>query len=137
MESKTDVSVIIPAFNAHDTIGHLVHKLLSEQTLSIEVIVVDDGSTDGTWDILSAITDERLVLFCGNGCTLPGKPMLMSPCSMAGVPTERVSITPPCTADSLAASRSTAGSGYVIEGLLVLRRNKGLAAGLLNRVEYL
>ena len=62
MKNKADVSVIIPAFNAQDTIGHLVHKLLSEQTLSIEMIVVDDGSTDGTWDILSAITDDRLVL---------------------------------------------------------------------------
>lgn len=62
MKNKIDVSVIIPVFNAQDTIGHLVHKLLSEQTLSIEVIVVDDGSTDETWAILSAVTDERLVL---------------------------------------------------------------------------
>ena len=62
METKIDVSVIIPAFNAQATIGYLVHKLLSEQTLSIEVIVVDDGSTDETWTILSAITDERLML---------------------------------------------------------------------------
>ncbi|HII4325738.1 TPA: glycosyltransferase [Enterobacter cloacae] len=62
MKLKIDVSVIIPAFNAQDTIGHLVRELLSEQTLSIEVIVVDDGSTDGTWDILRTITDERLVL---------------------------------------------------------------------------
>lgn len=62
MKNKIDVSVIIPVFNAQDTIGHLVHKLLSEQTLSIEVIVVDDGSTDETWAILSAVSDERLVL---------------------------------------------------------------------------
>ncbi|KNC91143.1 glycosyltransferase [Trabulsiella odontotermitis] len=62
MKLKIDVSVIIPAFNAQATIGHLVHKLLSEQTFSMEVIVVDDGSTDETWTILSAITDERLLL---------------------------------------------------------------------------
>lgn len=62
MKLKIDVSVIIPAFNAQATISHLVHKLLSEQTLSMEVIVVDDGSTDETWTILSAITDERLIL---------------------------------------------------------------------------
>lgn len=62
MQLKIDVSVIIPAFNARATISHLVHKLLSEQTLSMEVIVVDDGSTDDTWEILSAITDERLIL---------------------------------------------------------------------------
>jgi glycosyltransferase involved in cell wall biosynthesis len=62
MKLKIDVSVIIPAFNAQATIGHLVHKLLSEQTLRMEVIVVDDGSTDETWTLLSAITDERLML---------------------------------------------------------------------------
>ncbi|EGT0625562.1 glycosyltransferase [Citrobacter freundii] len=62
MKLKIDVSVIIPAFNAQTTISHLVHKLLSEQTLSMEVIVVDDGSTDETWTLLSAITDERLML---------------------------------------------------------------------------
>ncbi|WP_449543483.1 glycosyltransferase [Enterobacter ludwigii] len=62
MQTKIDVSVIIPAFNAQATIGHLVHKLLSEQTLRMEVIVVDDGSTDDTWTILSAISDERLML---------------------------------------------------------------------------
>ncbi|UIA81839.1 glycosyltransferase [Erwinia tracheiphila] len=62
MKPEIDVSVIIPAFNAQATIGHLVHKLLSEQTLRMEVIVVDNGSTDETWTILSAITDERLML---------------------------------------------------------------------------
>lgn len=62
MKPKIDVSVIIPAFNAQASIGLLVYKLLSEQTLSIEVIIVDDGSTDETWSILSAITDERLML---------------------------------------------------------------------------
>ncbi|HHN8384069.1 TPA: glycosyltransferase family 2 protein, partial [Klebsiella quasipneumoniae] len=55
MQTEIDVSVIIPVFNAQTSIGHLVHGLLSEQTLSIEVIVVDDGSTDETSTILNAI----------------------------------------------------------------------------------
>lgn len=62
MQPEIDVSVIIPVFNAQATIGHLVHGLLSEQTPSIEVIVVDDGSTDETSTILSTIEDERLVV---------------------------------------------------------------------------
>lgn len=66
MKNTIDISVIIPAFNAQATIGHLVHTLLSEQTLSIEVIVVDDGSTDETWTILSTITDERVILIHQN-----------------------------------------------------------------------
>ncbi|WP_331250948.1 glycosyltransferase [Enterobacter hormaechei] len=62
MKNTIDISVIIPAFNAAASIGDLVRSLLNEITLRAEVIVVDDGSTDETWDILSAITDERLVL---------------------------------------------------------------------------
>lgn len=62
MNNTIDISVIIPAFNAAASIGGLVHDLLSETTLRTEVIVVDDDSTDETWTILSAITDERLVL---------------------------------------------------------------------------
>lgn len=62
MKNTIDISVIISAFNAQTNIGPLVHALLNEQTLCTEVIVVDDGSIDGTWDILRAIADERLVL---------------------------------------------------------------------------
>lgn len=62
MKNNIDISVIIPAFNAADSIGILVHTLLGETTLSTEIIVVDDGSTDETWTVLSAITDERLIL---------------------------------------------------------------------------
>lgn len=62
MKKLTDISIIIPAFNAQDNIGHLVEELLREKAISIEVIVVDDGSTDGTAAILCAITDERLVV---------------------------------------------------------------------------
>lgn len=57
-----DISVIIPAFNAADSIGALVHTLLGETTLNTEIIVVDDGSTDETWTVLRTITDERLIL---------------------------------------------------------------------------
>jgi glycosyltransferase involved in cell wall biosynthesis len=59
---QKDISVIIPAFNAQGTILPLVNDLLREHTLSIEVIVVDDGSTDGTEDALRTIRDDRLII---------------------------------------------------------------------------
>lgn len=62
MKNKIDVSVIIPAYNASATIGCLINKILSETRIAIELIVVDDGSTDGTANVIRQIKDERLAL---------------------------------------------------------------------------
>lgn len=62
MPSTIDVSVIIPAWNAADTIGALLQQLLTEHNVSMEIIVVDDGSTDDTRHIVVSIEDPRLVL---------------------------------------------------------------------------
>lgn len=61
MKSKIDISVIIPAFNAETTIGSLLAALLKEEKLAIEIIVVNDGSTDNTRDIISAFSDPRII----------------------------------------------------------------------------
>ncbi|MEG6283070.1 glycosyltransferase [Enterobacter asburiae] len=62
MKNKIDVSVIIPAYNAAETIGNLVNKILSETRVAIELIIVDDGSTDETANVLRQIHDDRLIL---------------------------------------------------------------------------
>lgn len=62
MPNPIDVSVIIPSWNAADTIGALLQQLLSEHNVSMEIIVVDDGSTDDTRHIVASIEDPRLVL---------------------------------------------------------------------------
>lgn len=48
------VSIIIPCFNARDSIVETVHSALAQVSVRTEVIVVDDGSTDGTRDALVA-----------------------------------------------------------------------------------
>ena len=47
------VSVIVPAFNAEATIAETIESVLAQDFDSFEVIVVNDGSTDGTSHALS------------------------------------------------------------------------------------
>lgn len=55
------VSVIIPVWNGEKVIERCLHSVLS-QKVQMEIIVVDDGSTDGTWEILQRMArqDERV-----------------------------------------------------------------------------
>lgn len=56
------LSVIMPAYNAKDTIVGTINQLLKEMTNEMELIVIDDCSTDGTYDECKKITDERVRL---------------------------------------------------------------------------
>lgn len=62
MISRIDISVIIPAYNAGNKISKLIDSLILESEVSIEVIIVNDGSTDNTGNILSQYTDDRLII---------------------------------------------------------------------------
>jgi len=46
------VSIVIPCFNERNTIAQIVQNVRSAPLKNFEIIVVDDGSTDGTADIL-------------------------------------------------------------------------------------
>lgn len=63
-----DLSVVIPAYNEEDCIGPCVREVrdvLDPLGLQYEIVVVDDGSTDGTIRILGELADEvpQLVVF--------------------------------------------------------------------------
>lgn len=58
------VSVLIPAFNAASTIAETLQSAVSQSYRDLEIIVIDDGSTDATAEIVkqAALKDERIVL---------------------------------------------------------------------------
>jgi glycosyltransferase involved in cell wall biosynthesis len=64
------VSVIIPAFNAAATIGRAIDSVLLQQVPDTELIVIDDGSTDGTVAAVSehirGIDNARLIRMANN-----------------------------------------------------------------------
>jgi glycosyltransferase involved in cell wall biosynthesis len=60
MDSDPLVSVLIPAYNAADTLRRAVDSILHGTYHHLELIVVDDGSSDGTTTTLSDCHDDRL-----------------------------------------------------------------------------
>ncbi|WP_052672200.1 glycosyltransferase family 2 protein [Aliterella atlantica] len=55
-------SVVIPAYNASAYITDCINSVLAQCETDLEVIVVDDGSTDDTAQMISAFTDPRVHL---------------------------------------------------------------------------
>ena len=58
----TLVSVVLPVHNAETTVGEAVRDLLTQTYRRIEVIAVDDGSTDASAAVLEAVDDPRVRL---------------------------------------------------------------------------
>lgn len=63
-----DLSVVVPCFQCRDTVAGTVDRLtahLAELPLSWEVLLVDDGSTDGTGEVIRHRADgTRIVAIC-------------------------------------------------------------------------
>jgi glycosyltransferase involved in cell wall biosynthesis len=54
------VSIIIPAFNAGKNIRLSIDSVLQQSYSNLEIIVVDDGSTDNTASVIKSYTDKRV-----------------------------------------------------------------------------
>lgn len=54
------VSIILPAYNAENYIGEAVLSVFRQTLENWELIIVNDGSKDGTRDYLDTITDLRI-----------------------------------------------------------------------------
>jgi glycosyltransferase involved in cell wall biosynthesis len=71
MPTDPVLSVVIPCYNERTTIHACLERVLASPVESMEVIVVDDGSTDGTRDLLTRgiALDKRvrIVLHAKNG----------------------------------------------------------------------
>lgn len=63
MSNYKRLSVIVPVFDERNTVGEVVRRLRSldlPEGLELEILVVDDGSTDGTDKVLKTIEDSTV-----------------------------------------------------------------------------
>ena len=58
--SKPTVSVVIPTYNRAETVGAAIVSALDQRDIPDEIIVVDDGSSDDTRDVLAGF-GERII----------------------------------------------------------------------------
>lgn len=56
------VSIIIPSYNHEAYIGDAIDSVLQQSYPELELIIVDDGSQDGSVDVISRYSDSRLKL---------------------------------------------------------------------------
>lgn len=61
------VSVVLPAYNSEKTVMETVDSVLKQSFKNFELLIINDGSTDRTLELLHTITDPRVQLFtCKN-----------------------------------------------------------------------
>ncbi len=61
-ESKMKISIVVPAFNEEDCLEELIKRVLTvldELSLDKEIIIVDDGSKDETWNVVKVFKREH------------------------------------------------------------------------------
>jgi chlorobactene glucosyltransferase len=70
--SKVSVGIVVPARNEVNNIGPCVDAILAQDHPSLTLMVLDDGSTDGTGEVLrKRAGDDRLRVLEGGGGDLP------------------------------------------------------------------
>lgn len=52
------VSIIVPVYNSESTIGECLNSLISQTYKNLEIIVVNDGSTDGSLKVCKSYADK-------------------------------------------------------------------------------
>ena len=56
-----DISVVVPLYNEEESLPELmawIDKVMSQHNFSYEVVFVDDGSTDSSWQVITALKEQ-------------------------------------------------------------------------------
>ena len=63
MRNDILISIIVPVYNLQDSLERCVSSILSQTYKNLEIILINDGSTDKSWNIIQklAMSDKRVV----------------------------------------------------------------------------
>lgn len=62
MESNDLVSVVIPVYNSEKFLDETISSVLNQTYVNIEILAIDDGSTDDSLKILKKFDDKIKIL---------------------------------------------------------------------------
>lgn len=57
------ISIVIPVYNAEDTLSEAIESVLLSGLTDQQIIIVDDGSTDKSWDIIAKFKSQHSSIF--------------------------------------------------------------------------
>ena len=73
MSKRLDISVVVPLYNEVESLAELsawIDRVARENNLTYEIIMVDDGSSDGSWEEVERLKGEypaiRAIRFARN-----------------------------------------------------------------------
>lgn len=88
------ISIIMPMRNAERYVEEAIRSLLAQRDVSIEIVVIDDGSTDRSAEVVRAIRDDRIRM-------IPGPQRGIAAALNAGLAAARGAFFARCDADDL------------------------------------
>ena len=63
-----DISIIVPIYNAQNCIEKCIDSIINQTKKELEIILINDGSTDDTDKIIKKYNDKRIKYFINNNC---------------------------------------------------------------------
>ena len=66
------ISVLLPVYNGQTHLKQAIDSILNQSYQDFELIIVNDGSTDGTLDLIRSYSDKRIVLINQKNIGLSG-----------------------------------------------------------------
>lgn len=65
MKPEVDISIVVPLLNEAESLPELtewIAKVMKENNFSYEVLLVDDGSTDDSWEVITSLSDNNIAV---------------------------------------------------------------------------